>query len=146
MRLTWYLIKKSLTCEKNGSLLITEMNYWIQAKLILDDEEKKIPYYILAIEYDINRSPISHYKIATILLSTNHKKANVYYRLAIKLNKNLIDERISYFLNLGKRGYLTEGRQVILEIVQDFPTNEKAQNLLKIFSSTVYSKLDDTLP
>ena len=111
--------------------------YLVQAKLTSNQDEK-ISCYNLAIQYDIDRSPLSHYKIATILIATDYKKADIYYKLAIKLNKDLIEERISYFLLLSKCGYIIQGKQIIIEIIKDFPTNEKAQNLLKIFNSSVY--------
>ena len=111
--------------------------YLVKAKLTSNNDEK-LSCYNYAIKYDINRSPLSHYNIATILINTNYKKASVYYKLAIRLNKNLIEERISYFLMLSKCGYIKEGKQIIIEILEDFPTNEKVNNLFKIFNSTVY--------
>ena len=110
--------------------------YLVRAKLSSNNEEKLI-YYGLAIKNDDDKSPLAHYRIATILISTNIKKANLYYNLAVKLNKNLIDERISYFLALSTSEYFTEGKQIIIEIVKDFPDNTKVKNLLQLFDSVV---------
>jgi len=143
---------KDLALSLINQALEIDPNYpkaLIMKTLFTLNKDEQMHLYLKAIDNDINRSPLSHYMIATILISKDYdkpdyEKANTYYKLAVELDKSMVDKRISYFIELSMRGKFAEGRQIINEILKDHPDNKKAQDIFKLFNLDVYPILDDS--
>lgn len=84
---------------------------------------------------DKNFHPIVNYKIAIVLVELNdYKRANIYYNIALKLDKSLTSIRIKYAAALISNKKLDEAVQKLKEILVDYPNCADAQYLVKIYN------------